>query len=172
MDLKKIFQKIFLFVACQIWMLKFFDETICLLTITRLSISADSWKISQNHRINLSPMHIALIFDFEIGKKMILKLLDTGNFAPNSFNVFFGLFWDKLSRELSLESFKFIDRLLTFDFWLRFIFTFFVYIFAQLSLESHYRVITVAVWKSSLISVNAIIWCQIIFSRFCSFHKK
>ena len=34
-------------------------------------------------------MHIALIFDFEIGKKMILKLLDTGNFAPNSFNVFF-----------------------------------------------------------------------------------
>ena len=62
-------------------------------------------------------MHIALIFDFEIGKKN-----DTKNYLILEILLqilsmfFFGLFWDKLSRELSLESFKFIDRLLTFDF--------------------------------------------------------
>ena len=101
----------------------------------------------------------------KLAKKMILKLLDSENFASNSFNVYlrtnFGTnyhvncFWNLPN---SLIDFW----LLTSDLNLLSLFTF----LHNWVWSANYRVITVAVWKSPLISLNAVIWCQIIFQGF------
>lgn len=104
------------------------------------------------------------IFDFEIAKKIIIvKLLDSENFAANSFNVYlttsFGTnyhvncLWN-LSNSL-------IDFwLLTFDF--RFTFIFYVYNFAQLILYSRPQGYHFSITKFTFCSINAKIYFWII----------
>ena len=72
----------------------------------------------------------------------------------------YDFFWNKLSRELSLKSFKFVDRLLTFDF--QFTFTFLSYNFAQLILYSRPQGYHFSITKFTFCSINAKIYFWII----------